>query len=208
MTALPDHLTANRERAFLLRRWANSVAGLYGEAVWLCGSALRADNPDPRDWDVRLRMPHDAFEARYGNPEAWEAEGATGDWTGVRWRWPAENVKQTRRAWRHVRLNVDFQVYPAAYWDRVYGTLPRARLDTAPPSAAASSGQFVVGLRVGMAHLSRAAPDAPVEAGLGIMYIGDERAAPNRVGPQVVCALNELGWSWCGTVQRWVAETH
>lgn len=206
MTTLPRHLTGDPGKIFLLRRWANGVAGLYGEPVYLCGSALRDDNPSPRDWDVRLRMSHADFAARYGDPDVWDVEGATGKWTDVRWRWAADNVKQTRRAWRHTRANVDFQVYPAGHWDSVYGDKPRARLDTAPEPPA-ENRQTVAGVALGLVTLQRAASKAPVGGGHGTLYIGDETARPELIGEQAVATLAELGWDWDDRLGCWVALT-
>ncbi len=201
----PAHLRARPDRLFLLRRWANGVAGLYGEPVYLCGSALVDDNGSPRDWDVRVRLDSEAFTARYGEPDLWECEGVTGDWTSVRWRWAADAAKQTRRAWRHTRLNIDFQTMPAAYWDRVYGNRPRVRLDTAPtvlPSNPAAGS--AVSLALGLIHVCRTTPNAPVAGGPGVIYVGDETAHPSRMGDQAVATLAELGWVWTDVPGCWV----
>jgi hypothetical protein len=136
MSELPKHLVGTT-RLLMLRRVANNARGYFGSPVYLCGSALLDDNSDPRDWDLRVRLDDDDFAERYGNArpgaqiaDQWEGEGATGEWTDLRWRWSDDCCKWSRRARRNTRLNVDFQVYPASYWDNHYQDLPRVRLDT------------------------------------------------------------------------------
>jgi hypothetical protein len=128
----PLHLRssdAGFARLHLLQRWANGVRGLYGVPVWLVGSALRDDNADPRDWDIRLRLSDAAFRARYGPPLAWVAQGTSGLWERTRWRWSDDCTKMSREGAVYTRLNIDFQVYPRAYWERFVGE-GRMRLDT------------------------------------------------------------------------------
>lgn len=125
----PAHLRERTDRLVLLQRWANGIAGFYGVPVYLCGSALRDDNVDPRDWDVRLCLPDRDFTVRYGDVAAWVSQGQTGAWERPRWRWSEDCVKRTHEAWQQTKLNVDFQVYPEPYWDS-FGDQPRVRLDT------------------------------------------------------------------------------
>lgn len=125
----PRHLQENHGRRWLFIRWANFIRGLYGVPIYLVGSALQEYNSDPRDWDIRIRLSNEAFRIRFGDPDDWTAQGGTGLWTRVRWRWADECVKRTKNAWRHIHENVDFQIYPPAYW-RTFAGLPRLRLDT------------------------------------------------------------------------------
>jgi hypothetical protein len=128
---IPRHLADGEgaHRLYLLQRWANALRGRYGVPVYLCGSALRDDNADPRDWDVRLRIPAARFRAMYGDPAQWCREGDTGQWTRVRWRWSDDCVKVTKEGWKQTRLNIDFQAYPPAMWNKFLDE-PRLRLDT------------------------------------------------------------------------------
>jgi hypothetical protein len=125
---LPRHLLESKWR--LLYRFANGLAGLYGVPIYLCGSALRPDNPDPRDYDIRIMLPDEHFRARYGDVQKWNDEGAIGNWTRVRWRWSADCTKQSRVGFRETGLNVDVQIYPASHARALYGKKRRVRLDT------------------------------------------------------------------------------
>lgn len=120
-----------------LLRFANEMAGWYQAPVYLCGSALK--KAKPRDIDLRVHLPDEEFGLRYGlamNAEEavkrWVEQGATGEWTNIRWRWSDDCVKRTKRAWKNTNLNVDFQVYPESYALAFYKTRKRVRLDTWP----------------------------------------------------------------------------
>lgn len=131
-TELPAHVAA---QMWKLRRWANRVRGRYGVPIYLCGSALRADNPDPRDWDVRIMLPDDEFALRFGPVDEWRHEGGTGQWTRTRFRWSDQCVKDTNdfNAWCH--LPGDVQIYPESHAAIMYADLPRLRIDTFPDEA-------------------------------------------------------------------------
>jgi hypothetical protein len=101
----------------------------FGHPVYLCGSALRDDNREPRDWDIRIILPDAAFARRYGSVAAWRREGETGCWTDVRHRWSKECTRYARNGVRCTGLNIDLQVYPASYARDTFGALPRLRLD-------------------------------------------------------------------------------
>jgi hypothetical protein len=123
-----------------LQRFANGIAGHYGVPVYLCGSALRPDNPEPRDYDVRVTLPDEDFSDRYGWVKGaksvdgavrqWIEEGSTGAWTRLRFGWSDDCVKQARLGRKQVQANVDFQVYPETWATAVYGDKPRVRIDT------------------------------------------------------------------------------
>lgn len=124
----------------LLRRWANQLSGYFGAPVYLCGSALRPDNPNPRDWDVRVTIPDTDFWYRFGGlPEDWIKQGETGDWGPVRWNWSRECVRNTKAGWSATGLNIDFQVY-SEMSAKQYAGQPRVRLDTNPALAEAHDG--------------------------------------------------------------------
>ncbi len=82
----PEHLAKRIELMHQLRRWANIVYAQYGVPVYLCGSVLKHDIADPRDWDVRVRLSNAQFTVRYGRPDLWWEEGQSGFWTAIRWR--------------------------------------------------------------------------------------------------------------------------
>lgn len=134
LTAPPTHLADRPELLAKLRREANGLSGLYGCAVYLCGSALRDDNTDPRDWDIRLELPDPDFERRYGPVAEWEEQGASGEWGRTRGRWADDCLKQSRLSSRGTRLNIDCQIYPLSHCDGLYADRPKLRLDTRPPS--------------------------------------------------------------------------
>jgi hypothetical protein len=119
-----------RERWAALQRLGNGLRGLYGAPVFLCGSALDRNNDDPRDIDVRIMLSDAEFRRRYGDPIKWMTEGGTGRWTTVRWRWSDDCTKQSRKAWRETKLNIDIQVYPQFHADTLYAKKRRVRLDT------------------------------------------------------------------------------
>jgi hypothetical protein len=126
---LPAHLRNRLDRWYVLVRWANFLYGYYGIPVYLCGSALRDDNDDPRDWDIRIRMSAEQFERRFGSVDKYLEEMNTGMWTRVAHRWSAECVKRSKEGWGHTHLNIDFQIDPPARWRRMLKE-PRIRLDT------------------------------------------------------------------------------
>lgn len=127
---LPSHLKSNPELLRNFRSQANGLRGLYGEPVYLVGSALLEPNTKPRDWDIRIELPDDVFSVKYGNIDDWITEGENGNWSQVRWRWSDDCVKQSRKISAALGLNVDFQVYPIGYAKMFYWKQPRARLDT------------------------------------------------------------------------------
>jgi hypothetical protein len=119
-----------RERWQSLRLIGNRMRGLYGVPVFLVGSALRQDNDDPRDIDIRMMLSESDFARRYGDPQKWSDEGSTGRWTRIRWRWSDDCVKLSRDAWAHTRLNCDVQVYPKRHADLLYKKKRRVRIDS------------------------------------------------------------------------------
>lgn len=125
---IPKHVQDNLNR---LRRWANTLRQLYPDTpIYLVGSALSGSNPNPRDWDIRIIVPDEEFVIRFGNVEEWEIEGATGEWTDIRWKWADECIKRVKSGWGATGLNIDFQIYPESHTKRVYpDDLPKLRLD-------------------------------------------------------------------------------
>lgn len=141
----PDVSHIRPRHILKLREWANQAASLFGGEVYLVGSRLRdwtAENP-PVDWDIRLLLADTRFLLRYypdNHPMArteeenaktiqrWQIQRATGLFSPPYWAWADEMVKQSDRARNFTTLNIDFQVYPASYWETFDG--PRFRLDT------------------------------------------------------------------------------
>lgn len=129
----PAHLALDHHRRWKLYRWANMLAGYYGARIYLCGSALRDGNIEPRDWDIRVVLTREDFERRFGNPDAWVDQGCTGAWDSVRWRWSEECVKESRAGYRNTGLNIDFQIQPPATWNACRSGGSRAlRIDASP----------------------------------------------------------------------------
>jgi len=133
----PKHLREDHGRRFLLLRWANFVAGYYGVPVYLVGSALRDDNPDPRDWDIRIRLGNEAFKLAFGDPHDYNARLDSGFWGKVNWHWSRECVKRADEGQRHTHLFIDFQIETAKGWRKSAGK-PRLRLDHRLTQAAAA----------------------------------------------------------------------
>jgi hypothetical protein len=145
---LPEHVCDYLEG---LRKFANGLAGYYGQPVWLVGSVLLPSNSRPRDWDIRVVLPNEDFEMRFGALGEWAHDGLTGKWHEARWRWADENVKRSREAWRTLRLPVDFQTMPVVSAS-AYRADMRFRLDTMPgelEEAIPDSGVFVLKREVG-----------------------------------------------------------
>lgn len=109
----------------LLVNFARLLAERYRTHAYLCGSALTKSNP--RDWDVRLRLTHAEFKRRWGDPHKWILEGNSGEWTDIRWSWSNENAPLSANGSRCTGLNLDVQIYPAAYW-KTFDGQPRLLL--------------------------------------------------------------------------------
>lgn len=129
-STLPAHIDECRRVS--MRRWANRMRGRYGVPVYLVGSALREDNPDPRDWDFRLALPDDEFAVHFGPVDEWRDEGCTGNWTRTRFRWSDQCVKDTKDAVAWMHVNADVQIYPASHVAALYADQPRVRVDSFP----------------------------------------------------------------------------
>jgi hypothetical protein len=142
MTRWPEHLRDNVERRYVLRRFANGMRGLFGQPVYLVGSALLDGNSKPRDWDIRIVLPDRHFVLRYGGGRMgvaadgvlqvihdWNQQALTGDWRSVRWRWSDDCVKYSLNGMRDTGLNIDFQVYPQWHANQVYHGKPRLQID-------------------------------------------------------------------------------
>lgn len=130
---IPAHLRdkTGRVRLRALRRFGNRIAAFYRVPVYLCGSALLDFNAAPRDWDVRITLSDLEFRRRFGDAQAWEAEGRSGVYTQVRWGWSDRCVKDSKDGYNVTGLNVDCQIYPESH-ARHYRNRPRLRLDSMP----------------------------------------------------------------------------
>lgn len=135
MKKLPLHLARRPELLAALRHQAALARKRYWVPVYLVGSALRDQNPNPRDWDIRLSLTAPAFDARFGTGTVtprttvarWLRQGQTGAWGSERYAWSGICVRESRAWSRRLSLNVDFQIYPPAFW-RTFDSLPRLRL--------------------------------------------------------------------------------
>ena len=121
------------------------IAALLGGESYLVGSALRPDNPEPRDWDVRLLMANEGFALRYWPKELradeseqnqnqlltqWRLQRDTGLYDVSYWRWADEMVRYSDMGRKHTGLNIDFQAYPTRWFDTFGAEEGRLRLDT------------------------------------------------------------------------------
>lgn len=100
-----------------LQQWALQVRARFGFPVYLVGSVL-GGNEWPRDIDVRVVMPDDHFEARFGDQNTERGK----------WRWAQEMGKLNWWAAHYGHLPVDFQVMRKSE-ARHYRNRPRKRLD-------------------------------------------------------------------------------
>lgn len=132
MHKVPEHLRSKLGRARLkrLRAQANGLRAYYGVPIYLVGSALQDANEDPRDWDIRIMLPDARFQKRFGSRKSWETEGATGEYTKIRWRWSDECVKHSKVLSSRTGLNCDVQIFPASYARERFPKLPKLQLDT------------------------------------------------------------------------------
>ena len=127
-----------------LSRFANMVSSLFGGDAYLVGSARRAANTDPRDWDIRLLLSDKRFCLRYAPRQALKDDGVASmvmDFTcryrsGLSnytyWRWADEMARMSDMGRRQTNLNIDFQVHPTHLWLEHDDPEkhPRVRLDT------------------------------------------------------------------------------
>lgn len=79
--------------------WAAKVEELFGDRLWLCGSAANGER-DYHDIDVRLQLDDDVFEHWFGRPRA-------PYWAQPRWRFLCAAIS----AWgqQETGLPIDFQ---------------------------------------------------------------------------------------------------
>lgn len=109
----PDYLK------FALQKWADTVFGRFGFPVYLVGSVLTdTDQVWVRDIDVRVVMPDEHFDARFGKPKDEAA-----------WRWTEEMGKQNFWAARMCLMPIDFQVMCETH-AKPYKDHPKLRLDS------------------------------------------------------------------------------
>jgi hypothetical protein len=113
---------------YVLYRYANSLRAFYGLPVYLCGSILERSNY--RDVDIRIEMPDDLFNVRFGLVKLWIEEGATGNYTNLRWKWSEECVDKTQKGWNDTLMNIDFQIYPKSYCEAMFKDKKKFKLDT------------------------------------------------------------------------------
>jgi hypothetical protein len=127
---IPKHVTDNLG---VLQKFANNLRGYFGAPVYLVGSALSGKTAEPRDWDIRIILEDEDFDRHFGDPQQWNREGITGEWTELRWRWSDACTRASKQGWRECGLNIDFQIYPRFYADAQYPEgkgFPRLKIDT------------------------------------------------------------------------------
>jgi hypothetical protein len=117
-----------------LVRWANAISAFYGHSVYLVGSQLTAKE-NPRDVDVLCILPDYEFELRYGSCDEWAKEGASGIYTGIRWKWADDCVKKSLHGMKETQLEIDFKVQPESFqegYKNMQDYFPPYKLDTRP----------------------------------------------------------------------------
>ncbi len=135
------------------RRNANGLALRYGAPVWLVGGALKdrkENDPEPRDYDVRIILTIPQMELLYGRcftRSLIEHEGQRViafsrenlfDYDEWEWRRGYDGLKVSRIMSKRMLKPVDFQIQTDKE-AASYKELPRVRLDTAPDWVFAAS---------------------------------------------------------------------
>ena len=116
--------------------FANSLASRLGGPVYLVGSALHRHRP--ADYDVRVVLEEHDLVRLFGLAD--DKKRPDGQlWNTRQWAMGREQLKQSRRLSRAMRVNVDFQIQTVHEAEQ-RATRPRLRLDTA------SDGFFDAGL--------------------------------------------------------------
>lgn len=89
-----------------LRAWADCLAARFSAPVLLVGSAVTCD--DPRDVDIRVILPDDQFEFRYGT--------SVEEWLHSRPGplWVRDVAKLNEDGVHRLRVNLDLQIVPAS----------------------------------------------------------------------------------------------
>lgn len=115
-----DYKPLTWTRFLRLRRWAQRVADHEGAPVYLVGSALTKRRP--RDVDVSIILPHDAFVAKFGpipppGPENYsDPKGMAAFMQKLHvylyamqpyWRWMSNAIEYTR---------IDLKICPDSWW--------------------------------------------------------------------------------------------
>jgi hypothetical protein len=124
----PEPPVAAEWFALSFQRLANALACRLGAPVYLVGSALTSARPG--DYDVRVVLGDQDLHRLFGR--GYDDVGTvSSQWSPGRWRQGREQLKQSRRLSRMMRVNVDFQIQDYVDAER-YADLPRLRLDKAP----------------------------------------------------------------------------
>jgi hypothetical protein len=112
----------------ILPGWANQMYARFGHPVYLVGSCLNSDSP--RDVDIRIILPDDEFEGRYGSVAQWREDAWCSEWREPRQKWAKDMAKLSREISKIYVVNVDLQVYPKSYSDKYFSERERYRIDT------------------------------------------------------------------------------
>jgi tetratricopeptide (TPR) repeat protein len=92
----PEHLRRRQDLRLRLALCANDLRLRYGGQVWLVGSGLRLE--EPADWDVRVIVDSDAFDAH------------------DHLFWGKESVARSTSFSQMLKANFDVRVYPSRLW--------------------------------------------------------------------------------------------
>lgn len=107
--------------------WANQMYSRFGCPVYLVGSSLY--NQFARDVDLRIVLPDEQFEARYGNIEEWSDDTWRNEWREARQKWAKDMGKLSMEATITIRANIDFQVEPESLANIWHKGKDRVRID-------------------------------------------------------------------------------
>lgn len=113
-----------RER---LGGWANMMAARYGHPVWLVGSFVEGKG-NPTDIDLRIILPDDEFEGRFGDYATLRSTNASA-WSDKNKIWAATIAKESAWLARKTGINADFKIRSESWYRERHSTKPRIRLD-------------------------------------------------------------------------------
>lgn len=113
----------------ILPGWANQMYARFGHPVYLVGSCLHSETKT-RDVDIRIMLPDDEFEGRYGSVAEWREDAWRPEWRESRQCWAMDMAKLSRDISKIYVINVDLQVYPQSYADKYHGDQERLRIDS------------------------------------------------------------------------------
>jgi len=113
----------------ILPGWANQMYTRFGHPIYLVGSSLTATSK-PRDIDIRIILPDNEFEGRYGSIVEWEEDTWQNTWRESRQLWALDMAKLSSEVSRIYKINIDLQVYPQSYNEKLFKDKQKLRIDS------------------------------------------------------------------------------